>query len=746
MQESHGISIQSSVHSFDTFANFLQWKRNEETSTKSYFIQHCGPTSSSSIRHHYYYCSRSGFLGSGKRNLKCQGSSKIEATCVSHIKVDECIKNGTCKVYYTSSHTGHEMEVCYLPIPHDLKARVAVQLHEGVSVSRIMDDIRNMSESECITHQHLVVRQDINNIKRTLNLLNIQKHSNDQSSVAMWVKELQEQEYNPVLIFKAQGEIAGNEMDDLAKENFLLCMQTQFQKDTMAKFGNVICVDATHGTNMYDFLLITVMVTDNFGEGVPVAWAITDKEDACTLTQFFKPLYERVGNIKPKFFMSDDAQQYYNAWCGVFGNVPHKLLCMWHIDRAWRKAIQDHIAHKEAKVNTYHIMRVLLMETDEVKFHSLLQQALTHFESACPSFYQYILTQYVNRVEQWAVCHRQHTMINTNMVLESFHRVLKVVYLNHRQNRRIDNLLHVLLKINRDTIFNTLRKEEMGKVTHKSKEIIKRHTSAQQMMASNDVDIQCCEETGKWKIRSSDGTGVYYDVVLVGKNDNCHLSCPECNVWVHMFTCSCVDAVLHNTICKHIHLLHLAGMGTLSTAPMESEVISVMLQHSSNIPANSISMSPASSNIPANSISVSPASSNTPANSIPVSPACNKQTILKNIDVLKKLVLDLPNDSAEYLTEINSHLMSTISLLQAKHIYKPQLIAKRCPSPNSNNITQQRFHSTKKKKQIIAPRIAKPTTENESTVRDHLESLEPSVCSICYRTDDPSLSKEVGLD
>ena len=221
-------------------------------------------------------------------------------------------------------------------------------------------------------------------------------------------------------------------------------------------------------------------------------------------------------------------------------------------------------------------------------------------------------------------------------------------------------------------------------------------------------------------------------VLVFGKNDNCHLSCPECNVCVHMFTCSCVDAVLHNTICKHIHLLHLAGMGTLSTAPMESEVIPVMLQHSSNTPANSIP--------------VSPTSSNTPANSIPVSPACNKQTVLKNIDILKKLVLDLPNDSAEYLTEVNSHLMSTISLLQAKHVYKPQLIAKKCPSPNSNNVTQQRFHSTKKKKQIIAPRIAKPTTENESTVRDHLESLEPSVCGICYKTDDPSLSKLKEVD
>ena len=138
---------------------------------------------------------------------------------------------------------------------------------------------------------------------------------------------------------------------------------------------------------------------------------------------------------------------------------------------------------------------------------------------------------------------------------------------------------------------------------------------------------------------------------------------------------------------------------------------------------------------------MSPASSNSPANAVFL---CHQhiinKTVLKNIDVLKKLVLDLPNDSAEYLTEVNSHLMSTIiSLL---HVYKPLLIAKKCPSHNSNNATQQHFHS---KKQIIAPRFAKPATENENTVRDHLESLEPSVCGICYKTDDPSLSnlKEV---
>jgi hypothetical protein len=40
---------------------------------------------------------------------------------------------------------------------------------------------------------------------------------------------------------------------------------------------NDICID---GTNVYDFLLITVMVIDDLGEGVPVDWAITEKEDS----------------------------------------------------------------------------------------------------------------------------------------------------------------------------------------------------------------------------------------------------------------------------------------------------------------------------------------------------------------------------------------------------------------------------------------------------------------------------------
>ena len=92
-----------------------------------------------------------------------------------------------------------------------------------------------------------------------------------------------------------------DEIYDVPKKYFLLCIQTKLQRDIMKQFGNdVICIDATRNTNICNFLLITIMLIDSYGEGVPVAWAISSNEDSCTLTQLFKPLYERVGKIKPK--------------------------------------------------------------------------------------------------------------------------------------------------------------------------------------------------------------------------------------------------------------------------------------------------------------------------------------------------------------------------------------------------------------------------------------------------------------
>ena len=65
----------------------------------------------------------------------------------------------------------------------------------------------------------------------------------------------------------------------------------------------------------------------------------------------------------PAWFMSNDAEQFYTAWIAVFGPGPKKMLCTWHVDRAWRTNLKSLIGDKETEATVYHSLRVLLEET-----------------------------------------------------------------------------------------------------------------------------------------------------------------------------------------------------------------------------------------------------------------------------------------------------------------------------------------------------------------------------------------------
>ena len=159
--------------------------------------------------------------------------------------------------------------------------------------------------------------------------------------------------------------------------------------------------------------------------------------------------------------MSDDAYQYFNAWRGVFDtNGTTKLLCAWHVDRAWRTALNQHVMNKQSRVEIYHQLQLLLMENEEPKFRQLLQQFVSSLDSNEPAFSRYFKENYCNRLGEWASHFRVRSVVNTNMFLESFHRTLKVVYLQHKHNRRIDYLLHILIKISHDKVFERLTKLE----------------------------------------------------------------------------------------------------------------------------------------------------------------------------------------------------------------------------------------------------------------------------------------------
>ena len=74
--------------------------------------------------------------------------------------------------------------------------------------------------------------------------------------------------------------------------------------------SNRICVDATHGTTGYDFLLTMLVVLDEFGEGLPIAWCLSNHEDLTHMCVFFKMIRENCGVLTPHWIMSDLANQF----------------------------------------------------------------------------------------------------------------------------------------------------------------------------------------------------------------------------------------------------------------------------------------------------------------------------------------------------------------------------------------------------------------------------------------------------
>ena len=268
---------------------------------------------------------------------------------------------------------------------------------------------------------------------------------------------------------------------------------------------SIVCVDTTHSTNAHDFHLITTMVIDEYGEGMPVAWCISNREDQALVTNFYTKIREKIGRVVPRYFMSDDAEQYYTAWIAVFGKGPQKLLCTWHVDRAWRNSLSS-IPDKETKAETFKCLQILLQCPNKKKLDTCIKSFCRNLggDPNMEKFAHYFTSQYKDRKQEWGLAYRLGAGINTNMYVEAIHRVLKHVYLGGYVKHRIDSLTVVLLRFERNKVFERLTKIKKGKLT--ADHIIhERHLTSTKMKLDNVSEI----DNQTWEVTSEDGASKY---------------------------------------------------------------------------------------------------------------------------------------------------------------------------------------------------------------------------------------------
>jgi hypothetical protein len=714
---------------FPNFDDFLEWKKGEENRTKTSYVQKSSSRIRNQVKFWYYYCHRSGVhrtVSKGKRALKLQGSCKLGQYCTAHMKVSQRDSSDVVTVEYCSTHHNHkpEEDIAHLTIPEDVRLSIAAKLLQSVAIDKIMDDIRDSVAGTGLQREHLITKQDIANIKRQFNTSGIERHANDHTSVCAWVEEMRTAPFNPILVFKPQG-VSSN---GLPEDDFLLVFQNEFQLEMLKEFGkNVVCCDATHATNVYGFLLITLMIIDDFGEGIPVAWAISTREDTGVLKVFFNALMLKAGPIVPSVFMSDDANQYWNAWSDTFGgDNTKKLLCAWHIDRAWRKALQERVTSSEDRASLYLHLRVLLGELEISAFYVLLQKFMSLLVSTQADFSDYFQRTYIPRITQWASCYRKCLHINTNMYVEAFHRVLKIVYLDSKHNRRVDHLLYILCKIARDKTFERFHKLHKGKTSSRITCINKRHREADVMLSCHCIVHRTSDSS--WTVQSQHDPDKYYTVHLVNEACSCNMRCSYCDACLDMYTCSCVDSALHTTVCKHIHVVqclfknitHAHQCEEPDSPERQMDQETVLAKINSGVYLSSVLQTSDGHEALEH----------------------EKRKAMDVLSEITTLIASAQNPDA--LTSATKHLKQVASVMKAlkdKEVCLPSLTVKKRLASIARNEKQKDFIKTKKNRQT-APRLSKGTPQDLNTCREALASIEVKVCAVCFKEDDRDIDHD----
>ena len=223
-------------------------------------------------------------------------------------------KSGKVTARYIRTHTNHTpgiAEAKHLPLPEVVKREVREKHGQSVQLDSILDGIVptycicSMKliylHIECIyivpvhVHMHFTLitgirgnltcrenrknfmsdasratRQDARNIIRTLDNAVKHRHENDALSVDRLCRELRREDESVIIAYKPQGKI-DEAYPSLGEDSLLLVIMTNYQATAFEKHSRkIVCVDSTHKTNPYGFKLVTVVVPDEFKNGMIV--------------------------------------------------------------------------------------------------------------------------------------------------------------------------------------------------------------------------------------------------------------------------------------------------------------------------------------------------------------------------------------------------------------------------------------------------------------------------------------------
>lgn len=143
--------------------------------------------------------------------------------------------------------------------------------------------------------------------------------------------------------------------------------------------------------------------TDEYGNGVPVAFGLSEREYETTINTFLKCVFKLTGKINAKYFMSDDANQYYSAWQSVMGQAKKNLFA-WHVLKNWKQQVKQKV--KDSKKQELILKKLINIRNapDKEKCEFLFNELIKELDrnKSTSDFVKYLKSYYSKRLDQWA--------------------------------------------------------------------------------------------------------------------------------------------------------------------------------------------------------------------------------------------------------------------------------------------------------------------------------------------------------
>ena len=366
----------------------------------------------------------------------------------------------------------------------------------------------------------------------------------------------------------------------------------------------------------------------------------------------------------------------------------------------------------------YAALKSLQNDLSETNFRRSLQQFMAWVKGISEKLAKCFEKEYAGRTREWAACFWVGSRANTNMFVERFHRMLKEVYLEKKQNRHVDHLLFKLRKIARDKAFEQLIKAEKGKNTVRQRESMKWHKQGE-LMKKEAVHKQ---DNDLWNVQLASKTGMVHHVRRISSACSCVLKCSSCDACMHTFECSCADYGIRGVLCSHIHSVNILYPRTI--AP-EVELVDTELEITSD------------NDIEKKCKNLSSLIQHDKKAQESGQLADLKAHALSQIAELSDLIQSAP--TKDTINTTLWHIRSAISVAKGLSVIGSdhQYLKTKAFPANKLYEKQKHFFSTKKKRKAQR-KIAKLS---DATAKQ-LEDAEVQVCAFCLKENPPGQDKD----